>query len=264
MVEPKKKEWWEDIFDDRYLATYVDIATPAATDREVSFIIEKLKPKKDGYILDLACGYGRHSIALAERGYKVTGVDYSSDFITQAKEEAKKRKLEIEFLQDDMRKITFNNRFDIVLSLFTSFGYFTKEEDHKMVLKNISQSLKRNGIFLLDLTNAPPLLNDAILNCEEKADSIYEFSRTAKLSNGLEVATQHRLDAKRMRWHMRRSWQENSEKKSYNTSVRLFTLPDITSLMEENSLFIEQTWGDFNGAPYTMDSKRMIISAKKK
>lgn len=264
MSEPPKKEWWEELFDDKYLATYIDTVTSEDTEREVSFIIEKLRLKKDSDILDVACGYGRHAIAFAEKGYKVTGVDYSANFIAKAREEAKRKNLQADFIQGDMRNLMLKNQFDVALNLFTSFGYFTKEEDHEAVLKSIYSALKTNGLFLIDVTNVNRLVSNLSKNGTASGGDTYNLMRKAKLSNGLEVTTEHHVDMNSMRWQMTRSWQDNGDKKSYTSDVRLFTFPEMSSLMKNSKFSIKDTWGGFDGSPYDeKESSRMIILAQK-
>lgn len=264
MSESQKKEWWEELFDDKYLATYVDKVTPVDTEREVSFIIKKLQLKKDNCILDVACGYGRHAIALAEKGYKVTGVDYSSNFLAKAREESKRKNLHIDFIQGDMRKLTFKDEFNVALNLFTSFGYFAKEEDHEAVLHSIYNALKPKGLFLIDLTNVNRLAFNLETNGEKNGKNTYSLLRKIRLSNGLEVTTQHHLDMNSMRWQMTRSWQDSTEKKSYTSDVRLFTFQEISSLMKKSKFSVKGRWGGFDGSEYDKNkSNRMIILAQK-
>jgi SAM-dependent methyltransferase len=157
MSATKTNNWWKKVFDKDYLKTYVDIITPERTKQEINFILKFIKTKfknKKIKILDLACGYGRHAIPLAQEGHFVIGVDYSSYFLKLAKREAKKLKLKnIKFIKKDMRKIDFGGKFDLIINMFTSFGYFENEDDNILVLKNVYQALKKNGYFILDLDN---------------------------------------------------------------------------------------------------------------
>ncbi len=250
------------MFDDKYLDTYVDIVSPTATAREINFILEQVPLAAGSRILDLACGTGRHTVELAKRGYKVTGLDYSAGFITKAKKAAKLASVEATFLQGDMRSMNYKNKFDAIVNLFTSFGYFASDLDHGLVLKNIARALKNKGLFLIDLNNATRLLTYLTSFEQKVGQGPIKLSRTVTLSNGLEVTTLQQLDVSLMRWKMVRSWQENGEKRSYNTSVRLFTLPEMKHLMAENDLSIEHVWGDFDSTAYNVDSKRMIILAR--
>src|SRR5215510_12663636 len=112
---------------------------------------------KEGAVLDLCCGPGRHSLALARRGIQVTAVDRSEFLLRKAKEEAAKLNLEIEFVSDDMRQFVRSDSFSLVLNMFTSFGYFDDKEDDLKVLQNAYQSLKPGGTILIELLGKEPL-----------------------------------------------------------------------------------------------------------
>lgn len=126
MSSSKNNNQWKKIFNENYIKTYVDFNTPEITKQEVNFILNFIKRKfksKKIKILDLACGYGRHSNPLAQSGYLVIGVDYSDYFLKLAKREAKKLKLKnVKFIKKDMKKINFKNEFDLVINMFTSIG----------------------------------------------------------------------------------------------------------------------------------------------
>ena len=106
---------------------------------------------KGNAILDLACGPGRHSLVLAMRGFKVTGVDLSPFLLEKAKGRADKAGVEIEWINDDMRSFRRPEAFDLALSMFTSFGFFENKEDDLKVLRNISDSLVKGGGCLIDV-----------------------------------------------------------------------------------------------------------------
>lgn len=148
-----KKEWWQTIFGDKYLTTYVDSFPQKRTELEVDFLTRVLRPK-GGKVLDLACGHGRHSIELAKKGYTVTGLDYSRHFLRLVKERAREKGVRAVFRQGDMRKLSFKNEFNYIINMFTSFGYFKAEEDHAKVLRGVARALKKNGLFVMDFNNS--------------------------------------------------------------------------------------------------------------
>lgn len=151
-----KKNWWQEFFDEHYLKLYdfEDVVTK----QEVEFIIKELNLKKEDKILDLCCGNGRHSLTLAKKGYSVVGIDYSSFLISEAKRSAKDIGLDNIFIRKDMRKLNFKNVFDAIVNLFTSFGYFEKDEENEEVLKCVYNALKPSGKFLIDTVNSSWLL----------------------------------------------------------------------------------------------------------
>lgn len=259
-----KKEWWETTFNEKYTTTYVDAAPFELTIKQVDFLHKNLKLKKGAKILDLACGFGRHSIELAKKGYNVTGVDFSNYLIKLARDEAKKQNINVTFIKKDIRKIYFKGKFDAAINMFTSFGYFKNEEDHALAIKNFSQSLKVKGKLLIDLNNSIyTILSIFKKSNKEKETKLLTNTHKKKLSNGLVLTTVNQFDHKTMRWNMKRSWEKMGKRESYYTSVRLFFLPEINNLMENNGLRIKKTWGDFDGRPFNFNSHRLIILAEK-
>ncbi len=260
----KKLQWWETLFDKKYLNTYIDSTALKSTDKQVDFLLKKLHLKKNAKILDLACGHGRHAIKLAKQGYSVTGLDFSKHFIKLAKEEAKKQDAKVSFICDDMRKFSFVNKFNAVISMFTSFGYFDDDNDNILVLKKISRALKPKGIFFLDINNPICALSRMLEKGKiNKKTGLMTNIYKIKLSNGIKITEKDEFNPKTMRRSMMVKWKENGRNRSYKTNVRMFTFPELKHLMETNGLIIEKSWGNFNGASYGFNTPRLIILARK-
>jgi SAM-dependent methyltransferase len=150
--------WWQRFFDNHYLKVHKDLENQSS--REVESIVKMMALKPKTKVLDLCCGYGRHSIELAQRGFEVTGYDLSDFFLEKAQKDSATLKLKIDFVKGDMRKLPFEGKFDAVVNLFTSFGFFNQEKDDLKVLKGVSQALKPKGLFLLDLKNREHLIRN--------------------------------------------------------------------------------------------------------
>jgi hypothetical protein len=163
-----------------------------------------------------------------------------------------------------MRNLDSTSKYDIILCLFTSFGYFKNEKDDSLVLKKISQALKTRGSLFLDIPNSPRVIDYLMGGQVTANDFITRKTRVDKLSNGLVVTTQHEFDSKLIRWNMTRTWEEHKIEKSYRTSVRLYSFIEIKKLLLADGLKITRVWGDFSGSRYNSKSDRMIILAKKK
>ena len=118
---------------------------------EVDQIDRLLNLDKNLNILDLACGPGRHALEFARRKHNVTGVDRTQFYLDKARDLAARENLQIRLIQSDMRDFVRKNAFDLVLNLFSSFGYFENQEDDKHVLENIYDSLKPAGYVLFDM-----------------------------------------------------------------------------------------------------------------
>jgi len=242
--------WFDEFFKEDYLQIYLPFLTEERTKTDVDFIAEVLNLPPGSKILDLACGFGRHTIPLAKKGYDMTGLDYTEKFIRMAEESAQKENLRIEFLVGDMRRIPFENHFAGVISYYTSFGFFSDEENFE-VLRGVSKALKEEGKFLLEIMNRDILVKnfqskdwhrteDGTLVLEERNWDL----KTGKLKNYITI-----LDKKgeRKRWF----------------EVRLYTLEELNYLLEKVGLKIIQAYGRKDKTPYSVDSPRTIVLSQK-
>jgi len=126
------------------------------TENQVDFIIKTLGLSGRERILDIACGFGRHSLSLARRGFSVVGVDYTEVYIDDANIEKEKSSLNnVEFLLADARDLNFREEFDVVLNLADgAIGYFESDEENLIIFDNIAQALKPGGKHFMDVCNA--------------------------------------------------------------------------------------------------------------
>lgn len=126
------------------------------TQKEVDFIIKTLNLKGNEHILDLACGFGRHSLLFAERGFSVVGVDITKDYILDAIKSAKEKSLNnVEFIHADIRELTFENSFDVVLNLADgAIGYLENDEENLKIFDVVSRTLKSGGKHFIDVCNS--------------------------------------------------------------------------------------------------------------
>ncbi len=264
LYKTNKEEWWQNFFNEDYIKTYIDITSPKLTAQQVSFLINKLKLTAKKKILDLGCGYGRHTLELSKRGFKVTGFDYSKTLLAIATREAEKEGVTIKYIKGDMRQLHFKNAFDIIICMFTTFGFFLTHQEHEIALQKINQALKPGGKFLLDINNPGHSLESIIKNGRlNKKKGIVTHRKVCKLSNGLKVFITQEFNLETMRWKLTRKWREGKQYKAYTWDIYLFTLPEIKFLLEKSKFSIEQVWGNFDGSGFNFNSRRLIILAKK-
>lgn len=142
-------EWWESYFDARYLVEYDPIFDLVRDRREVARLLDVLALPSGARILDLPCGQGRHAHLLAEAGFDVDGVDYSPELVAAAKRRGTGRNLR--YLRGDMRRLParWTGRFDAVVNLFTSFGFFNDPADDERVIAEVARVLAPGGTFVL-------------------------------------------------------------------------------------------------------------------
>src|SRR5438034_1082064 len=154
----KNVPWYVSLFGDEYSQTYAAQFSEERTAGEVAGIETLLGLPRGSRILDLACGYGRHAIPLAERGYEVTGQDLSEVFLERARAEATSRAVAARWVHGDMRHIPFDNEFDAVINIFTAFGYLEFEEEDQRVLDQVYNTLRPGGRFLLETMHRDALV----------------------------------------------------------------------------------------------------------
>jgi SAM-dependent methyltransferase len=156
-MKTKSKEW-QDFFDG-HAPIYMKNVFTKNTKAEIPFLLKILNLPKGAKILDIGCGTGRHSIELAKRGYRVTGIDQSSGMLAQAKNGAEKAKVKIELIQADATDFKLPAHFDAAICLCEgAFGLLGKDDDPVwrdiMVLNNIKKALKPNARLVLTALNA--------------------------------------------------------------------------------------------------------------
>jgi SAM-dependent methyltransferase len=157
-MAPRGKPWFVDLFDEDYLRT-LPFLTPQATQAEAEFVIDAMGLTPGAQVLDVGCGYGRHAMELAARGFHVVGLDLSTPLLVRGGEEAQRRGLQINFVRGDMRELDFEAQFDAAYCLFSTFGYFD-DETNKKTIANIARALKPGGRVMIEILNRDYLITD--------------------------------------------------------------------------------------------------------
>ena len=132
-----------------------EMSSTENTNDEVDFIVSLFELTGKERILDLACGYGRHSVELGRRGFEVTGVDITKEYIQEANNQASKEDISATFICDDIRNIRFCHDFDVVLNIADgAIGYLENDEENLKIYDRIARSLKPDGKHFMDICNA--------------------------------------------------------------------------------------------------------------
>ena len=258
-----KEDWWKLSFDQRYLDTYLTDLTPERTSKEIDFVVNAAGLVPQDRILDVACGHGRHSIELARRGFTVVGLDYSTVFLEKAKADAEKAGVKVDFIQGNMKELPFNQDFDVVLLLFTSFGYFSNQENQE-VFSQIRKSLKPNGRFLIDVISGEAVIKR--FNREgvkEEGTNLLKIPRVVQMG-GVSINEIEWYDLHEQLIHTNREWMDNGEKKEHEFYLRVYTIPQYKEMLSRAGFKFQNLWGDFLGNPHdTGGNFRTIILAQK-
>jgi SAM-dependent methyltransferase len=225
----------------------------------VTLILKNLKLPKGSKVLDLACGNGRHSVLFAQKGFDVTGLDLSPLLINQAKSKLntdyKKYKKHMRFVMGDMRNIPYNHEFDLIVNLFSSFGYFDKDSDNIKVIKSISAALKKGGYFFFDFLNAN-YLRKHLVPFDVKSGNHNMIIQVREITAGFVkkdiVIIKNSKNLKYPQIH------------NFYEKIKLYSLQDFRSFFRKNGLKILKTFGNYRGNKYnTKNSERLIILAQK-
>jgi SAM-dependent methyltransferase len=235
--------WYREWFGEDYLDLYAHRDTREAH-HHIDFAERVLCGARPGVVLDLACGAGRHSEVLAERGYRVVGVDLSLILLAQ--------RPDLPRVRGDMRRLPFaGETFDWVLNFFTSFGYFESERENFQVLEEVARVLRPGGSFLIDLLNPEPAV--AGLKPREQRQ---EEDRRIEIERWYDPASA-RIN-KRIRLQA-----AGSAPRTFLESVRAYRLEEVGNGLAWVGLEVRDRFGDFSGERYARDSERMILVARK-
>lgn len=174
------KDWFADWFNSPYYHILYKNRDYKEAEIFISNLVKHLTPTDQSRFLDLACGKGRHSIFLNSLGYDVTGVDLSENSIAYAKQFENNR---LHFFTHDMRKPIKNDKFNYILNLFTSFGYFETEEDNQKTISAMAASLEKGGKIIIDFFNAHKVIA-CMVHTETKSIDGIDFHISKRLENG--------------------------------------------------------------------------------
>lgn len=214
----------------------------------INKLIDHLHPKPGAMMLDVACGKGRHSLQLANKGFDVTGIDLSEDSIKEALQHEGEN---LHFYQHDMRLPCWINYFEYAFNFFTSFGYFNSQRENDNAIRTIAQSLKPNGIFVMDYLNVHYAEDHMVHQSEKEIDGI-NFIITKWYD-------EHHFFKKIMVED-----EQLQEPIVFTEKVSKFSLGDFTDMFSYQGMQIKEVFGDYNFSNYHLKkSPRLIMIAEK-
>ncbi len=240
-----KKEWFKDWFASKeYLDVYHHRNREDA-EKIISLILTNIKLNKNSKILDAACGSGRHSILLTEKGFNVTAFDLSKTLLNIGKKKAKELNLDINFINADIRKFFINTQFDLVVNLFTSFGYFETDEENYRFIKNAFSMLNKNGKYVLDFLNKNFVKKNLIPHSE-------------KIVNNKIIAEDRKISDDRV---LKKIQIITGQKKvEFTESVKLYSDEEIIYNFEKIGFKVVKLFGDYNGEIFKKKSSKRFIA----
>ena len=246
-------EWFERLYTKEFIEL-CGFADSEQTRREAAFVVKALNVTSKTKLLDLCCGFGRHSSEIAKIAHcSIAGVDWSDEYLAIAKEHYSGPG--IEYRKGDMRDLPFDGEFDAAVNLFTSFGYFDADAENEQVLHEVNRALKPSGLFLLDYENKFWFVRNDVQTKRrswQKKDSETYYL----IENKYDVIKEREVYSIAI-------LQRGTVVDEVGYSIRLYSLPELQSMLDRQGFELVQVWGDYEGNPYTVDSKRMITLSKK-
>ena len=245
-MSDSESEWFADeaFWRETYSFMFPDSRLAAAA-TEVEQIIT-LTGCDNGRVLDLACGPGRHSVAFARRGFRVTGVDRSPFFLERARANAEDAAVDVEWIQSDMRDFRRPEAFDLAICLFTSFGFFQEDADNRQVLANVESCLKPGGTFVLDVLG------------KEVLAGMFTSTTSRDLADGL-IVHRHKIvdDWSRIEneWIVLR----DGVPRTFHFSHWLYSARELTDMFFRAGFAEVQVYGDLGGASYDEKGTRLVV-----
>lgn len=234
-------EWFTRWFGREYLDLYPH--RNAAEARAAIALIERVVPvRRMRRALDLACGTGRHTRVLWDAVWTV-GFDLSPTLLGVAHEEAP----QVPYVRGDMRRLPFGARtFDLVVNLFTSFGYFDTDAENRQVLAEVQRVIAPGGWVVLDYLNAHQVHTRLVPQDTRRV--------------GPRLVTQRRritADGRFVEKHISSS----DSPQTYLERVRLFEPADLRRLLADAGFTVQHEFGNYQGAPLRRGSQRVILVA---
>ncbi len=255
MKDQKTKEWFHDTdFWNEFAPVMFDetrwAEVPIVADGIINFSGMEHTLKTGGKIVDLCCGMGRISNELARRGFSVTGVDITKSYLDAASEDAAAEHLSVAYIHQDVRTFKKPGYFDLALNLYISFGYFDEPEDDILFMKNIYDSLKPGGVFIIELLGKEIAARDFI---EGEA-----FDRA-----GFVVATEYKILGN---WEqLQNTWTISNDtfRAQKVFTQRLYAATEIKTMLLKPGFSSVTIYGGWDGIPYNEYARILIAVARK-
>ena len=226
------------------------------TENQVDFIIKTLQLTGNERILDLACGYGRHAISFARKGYSVVGVDITPEYIDDAKKTAKAESLNAEFINIDIRDVNFENEFDVVLNLADgAIGYLETDEENLKIFDVVSRALKSGGKHFMDICNAEhaehyfPKLN---WEAGEKALALAKFEWDEKTHRMLYGG-----------WDIPYGIPAQKPDIATGDPTRLYAIEELRPIFQQRKMIVLQTFSNYYGKEASFKELQLLVYSQK-
>lgn len=242
-------EWYKDWFASEEYLTVYSHRNDEDAGRLFNLILEKSRIRPPASVLDIACGAGRHSFLFAAEGFKVTAFDLSKKLLGFARKRSRELNLNVDFLCSDVRTLELSAQFDLIINLFTSFGYFNSDQENFLVFDKVKKLLYKDGVFVFDYFNSEYIRRN-IVACT--TDSLNGKTMIQKRSiKGNRVVKEITIN-------------DSKTENVFFESVCLYNKEQILEELQSRDFSIAGLYGDYSGNQFDpLTSPRLIIFARK-
>ena len=247
---PSTTETWDALFSDFYLRAYAGAARDESAANQAAAAARLARCPDGGDLLDVPCGFGRHSVPLAAAGYRVTGVDRAPVLLDEARRRAGNIR-GLKFVRADYRDLPFPDAgFDAALNLFSSLGYLGDEEDTR-ALGEIGRVLRPGGRLVIDIMHRDRLVHDFR---EQDWQLLGEGrllleQRTFEPVAGVAQVTQTLIET-------------TGARESRTFSLRVYTVTELAAMLTRAGFTDARCHGDLEGAPFATDTRLVIVAQR--
>ena len=251
-MRPMENDWYKKI----WTLDIQDQSWVEDTKRQVDFLVDKLNLNGDEKILDLACGFGRHSLELARRGFDVTGIDITCDYIRYATEQAEKEGLNARFICMDIRDVSFENEFDVVLNMADgAVGYLENDYENLRIFSVVSKALRSGGKHFMDIMNGsyaethfPCKMWDAGEKCLTLSNFEWNSDTKTLIYGQLDYLYGNPLPEPVM---------------EEGNTIRLYSLSEIDRIFAKLGIRVCKSYADFSGKPSSDNDIQLMVCSRK-
>jgi len=245
------KKWY---YDDEFWITYGPVMFDRERNRSASYEIDHLIMLADlqpgDKVLDSCCGQGRHSLILADRGMKVTGVDVTLPYLETARKKRDERELDIEFIHKNILQFKRNSQYKAAFNLYNSLGYFDDPEEDSVYFRNIYDSLQEGGKFIIECTGKEVLARD-FQDC-----FWYEY-------DDFKIMVEYSINLNWTELETRWIFLKEGRETDATFRHRIFSALELAGLLSGVGFKTIEFFGDYDGIPYDQRAQRLIAIAEK-